>query len=148
MKFEPVRMENSTQVTMVKTLDRAGGVDGKSTGEGGSNSSSHAVEVSISRGDFPEIADHWSEAQQSGHPDTLTIDRPGATTRRNESLRNVPTVKGKDRDEYPPAMFAEGGKGASVKHTDPYQNRAAGAKVMQQLRPHPDGTKVKITITD
>jgi len=30
-------------------------------------------------------------------------------------LRGIPTKKGFDRDEYPPAMSDEGGKGADVR---------------------------------
>ena len=45
-------------------------------------------------------------------------------------------------------MFAEGGKGASVRPIDPSDNRGAGASMGNQLRGYPDGTHVKIEIVD
>ena len=46
----------------------------------------------------------------AGKPDTLTIDRDNAAARRRDSLRGIETKPGLDRDEYPPAMFQEGGR--------------------------------------
>lgn len=54
----------------------------------------------------------------------------------------------KDLDEYPPAMFEEGGEGASVRPISPSDNRGAGASMGNQLRQYPDGTQVKIRIED
>ncbi|WP_423227658.1 NucA/NucB deoxyribonuclease domain-containing protein [Rodentibacter trehalosifermentans] len=51
-----------------------------------------------------------------------------------------------DRDEYPPAMFREGGKGASVKHISPSDNRGAGRCIGNQCKNLSDGDKVKIII--
>ncbi|WP_013404519.1 NucA/NucB deoxyribonuclease domain-containing protein [Photobacterium damselae] len=65
------------------------------------------VEVSLSR--QPEAAKHIQDAQAAGHPKTLTIDRANAPANRKASLKGVPTKKGLDRDEYPLAMFKEGG---------------------------------------
>jgi hypothetical protein len=53
---------------------------------------------------------------------------------------------GYDIDEYPPAMFAEGGKGASTKPIPSSDNRGSGASMGNQLRPYSDGTKVIIDI--
>ena len=104
------------------------------------------TEVTISKSKYPESAQHIEDAIKNGHPDTLTIKRSGAAANRKESLKGVDTVKGKDRDEYPPAMFEEGGKGASVRPISSSDNRGAGSSMGQQLRPYPDGTKVKIKI--
>jgi RHS repeat-associated protein len=105
-------------------------------------------EVKISKSKYPESAKHIEEAQANGHSEVLTIDRGGAKQRRAESLKNTPTVKDMDRDEYPPAMFKEGGTGASVKHIPSSDNRGAGSSIGHELRNYPDGTKVKISTID
>ena len=53
---------------------------------------------------YPETAAHIKDAIASGKTDICTIDRNGAAERRKQSLANVPTKKGYDRDEYPMAM--------------------------------------------
>lgn len=106
------------------------------------------VEVTISKNKYPESAQHIEEAIKSGQPDILTINRDNAKSNRKDSLKGIETVPGKDRDEYPPAMFNEGGEGASVKHISQSDNRGAGSTIGNQLRQYPNGTKVKIVITD
>lgn len=100
--------------------------------------------IIINKSKYPESAKHIEEAQAAGKPTVLTLDRSGATKRRQESLKDTPSVKGKDRDEYPPAMFKEGGSGASVKPITPSDNRGAGACIGAQCRNLPDGTPVII----
>lgn len=95
---------------------------------------------------FPETAAHIKGAIASGKPDICTIDRNGASERRKESLANIPTKKGYDRDEYPMAMCKEGGKGASVKYISPSDNRGAGSYVGNKVGDLPDGAKFKIAI--
>ncbi len=46
---------------------------------------------------------------------------------RRAATKGTPTAKGRDRDEYPPAMSREGGQGSSVRHIDKRDNRGAGA---------------------
>ena len=43
--------------------------------------------VTISRSKYPESAKHIEDVIADGHPDTLTIDRRGATARRKQSLK-------------------------------------------------------------
>ncbi|QST00325.1 DNRLRE domain-containing protein [Pontibacillus sp. ALD_SL1] len=102
------------------------------------------VEVTTPSNRYPETSKHIQEAQKAGHLDTLTIDRSGAKSRRRDSLRGREKVPGKDLDEYPPAMFKEGGKGASVRPVSPSDNRGAGAYLGNKLRNYPDGTKVRL----
>ncbi len=102
------------------------------------------VQVSLSR--HPEAAQHILDAQGAGHPSVLTVNRTMADANRRDSLRGVPTKTGLDRDEYPPAMFEEGGFGASVRHIDPGDNRGAGAVIGNQLKGAPDGTVVSIVV--
>lgn len=97
--------------------------------------------VIIDQGDYPEVADHAREAQMGTswrgdesfprtQPAEVTIDREGAEDRRTESMKQVPQTRpGYDRDEYPPAVFLEGGEGSSVKYIDPFDNRGAGSSV-------------------
>jgi RHS repeat-associated protein len=93
---------------------------------------------------YPEAAGHIRDAQENGQPQVLTIDRGGATGRRAEAMQGQPVVPGKDRDEYPPAMFGEGGSGASVRPISPSDNRGAGSCVGAQCRNLPDGSRVRI----
>ncbi|WP_197499275.1 VENN motif pre-toxin domain-containing protein, partial [Mangrovibacter phragmitis] len=100
--------------------------------------------IIINKSKYPESAKHIEDAQAAGQPTVLTIDRAGATQRRQQSLRDTPMVKGMDRDEYPPAMFKEGGAGASVRPVSPSDNRGAGACIGAQCRGLPDGSSVTI----
>lgn len=108
----------------------------------------------------PETAQHVQEAQNgtiwrgdtstqgTPLPSVLTIDRPNAKANRAESLRGIPTSPGRDRDEYPPAMFQEGGQGASVKYINPSDNRGAGSSMKHQINALNlgDGQHVQIAV--
>jgi filamentous hemagglutinin len=102
------------------------------------------VRVPSSR--YPETARHISDAQAAGYPSTLTIARPGAPGRRAEALAGHERPAGKQLDEYPPAMFKEGGAGASVRPVSPADNMGAGACIGNQCRGLPDGTCVRIKV--
>ncbi|WP_458762567.1 two-partner secretion domain-containing protein [Cupriavidus basilensis] len=67
-------------------------------------------EIGISRSSYPESAQHIADGIAAGQPSTLTIDRAGAAARRAEALKGVDVKPGFDRDEFPPAMFKEGGQ--------------------------------------
>nr|MCU0687149.1 polymorphic toxin-type HINT domain-containing protein [Polyangiaceae bacterium] len=105
-------------------------------------------EVTLSKKRYPESAAHIEDAQKNGKPTTLTVDRGGAAGRRKESLAGVPRQVGKDRDEYPPAMFKEGGKGASVRPVTPSDNRGAGSCIGHQCSGLPNGTTVVIKVIE
>ncbi len=100
--------------------------------------------ISMSR--YPETAQHTRDAQAAGKPRILTLDRPGAAARRMESLRGYPKVPGKDLDEYPPAMFKEGGRGADVRAVTSADNRGAGSSMSHQARPFADGQQVELVV--
>ena len=111
---------------------------------------------------YPETAAHVRDAQNgtiwqgsaadagTAKPEVLTIDRPGAGANRTawqqQYKDTVPTKSGFDRDEYPPAMFAEGGRDASVKYISPSDNRGAGSTMGWELRSAglPNGATVRI----
>lgn len=95
---------------------------------------------------YPATAEHIRVAQNSGHPARLTIDRSGASQRRAESLQNTPVRREFDRDEYPMALFVQGGLGADIAHLEGADNRGAGSYVGWQLRGIPDGAEVRIRV--
>jgi hypothetical protein len=101
-------------------------------------------EVTIPSNRYPETSKHIHDAQKAGHPDILTIGRSGAKSRRKDSLSGLDKFPGKDLNEYPPAMFKEGGTGASVRPVSPSDNRGAGAYLGNKLRNYPDGTRVRL----
>ncbi len=88
--------------------------------------------IKISASKSPQAAAHLTEAGATGRK--LTVDRAGAAGRRAEALKGTKTKSGLDRDEVPPAILEEGGKGASVKLIDSSDNRSAGAQLSNQLR--------------
>lgn len=108
----------------------------------------HDVEVTISKSDYPETCSHIEDAINKGHEQFVTIDRKMAASNRAESLSGVPTKPGFDRDEWPMAMFSEGGKGADIRYINPSDNRGAGSAIGNALKEYPDGTIVKIIIAD
>ena len=108
----------------------------------------HDVEVTISKSDYPETGAHIEDAINNGHEQFVTIDRKMAASNRAESLSSVPTKSGYDRDEWPMAMFSEGGVGADVRYINPSDNRGAGSAIGNALKKFRDGTIVKIIIVD
>ena len=98
--------------------------------------------IKIDSSKSPEAAQHIRDAGYDGA--TLTVDRSGTSTRRAEALNGTPTRPGMDRDEVPPAVFQEGGAGASVRHIDSSDNRSAGGQLGQQLKDVPDGSCVRL----
>jgi RHS repeat-associated protein len=102
--------------------------------------------IRISRGEYPQTSQHILDAQEAGYPRKLTIDRAGAKANRAAATESYQKVPGKHLDEYPPAMFKEGGSGASVSPVDPSDNMGAGASMGNQLRNYPDGTEIIIEV--
>jgi hypothetical protein len=96
--------------------------------------------------EYPETAVHIREAISHGQPAICTIDRKHAEDNREDSLRGVPTKKGKDRDEWPMAMCKEGGAGADIKYINPSDNRGAGAWIRNKLREYRNGTKIRFIV--
>ena len=110
--------------------------------------SNNIIEIEISRSKYPESVKHIEDSIANGKPEVLTIDRTASKSNRKASLKGIDKVPGKDLDEYPPAMFKEGGNGASVRPITPSDNRGAGATFGHKLRPYPNGSKIKYKITD
>lgn len=108
--------------------------------------SQNVKDISIPAGAYPDAEKHKADAEKAGQPTILTIDRSGAKARRRAAQKGHQKVQGKDLDEWPPAMFKEGGAGASVRPIDPHDNRGSGACIGGQCRGLADGSKVKITV--
>ncbi|WP_438448204.1 NucA/NucB deoxyribonuclease domain-containing protein [Gorillibacterium sp. sgz5001074] len=104
------------------------------------------VKLEFPTAKYPETAAHIKEAIQSGESAICTIDREHADEHRKLSLRDIPTKKGYDRDEWPMAMCAEGGAGADIEYITPSDNRGAGSWVSNALEKYPNGTHVQFVI--
>jgi hypothetical protein len=112
------------------------------------DATTHDIEVIISKSDYPETAQHIEDAIKKEQPDIVTIQRNMVKENRATSLRGVETKPKLDRDEWPMAMFKEGGGCADIKHINPSDNRGAGSAIGNALSEYPNGKKVKIIITD
>ncbi|WP_275402178.1 NucA/NucB deoxyribonuclease domain-containing protein [Shimazuella alba] len=108
--------------------------------------SNNVVTVHFPSDKYPTVADHIKDAISAGKPSNCTIDRKGAKKNREESLKNTPTKKGYDRDEFPMAMCEEGGKGADIRYIKPKENRGAGSWFSNKVEKYPNGTKIKIEV--
>lgn len=95
---------------------------------------------------FGEAAEHYRDAIKSGKPDVLTINREGAEANRAAAIGAMERIPGMHLDEYPPAMFLEGGAGASVRAINPKDNMSIGAFIGNCCRRLPNGTRIKIKI--
>jgi RHS repeat-associated protein len=102
------------------------------------------IEISASR--FGQAAEHIADAQAAGQPSILTIDRLGADANRAASTGGIARAPGLHLDEYPPAMFSQGGAGASVRAINPADNMSAGAYLGNCCRPLPNGAQVQIKV--
>jgi len=105
-----------------------------------------AKNVVVPSSRYPQTAAHIRDAQAAGHPSVLTIERAGADANRAAAQAGKLRVPGTQLDEYPPAMFREGGTGASTRPVNPGDNMGAGACIGNQCRGLEDGTRVRIVV--
>lgn len=105
------------------------------------------VVVDLSHELHPAILAHERRALEAGERRHLVLERDGADRRRREALRGVATAPGMDRDEYPPAVSAQGGAGSDVALVPSSQNRSAGSVMGAQLRPFCDGQRFVVEAT-
>ena len=134
-------------------LAKIQGVDGISPAYSGRQANPYTGErgyavVIIDSSKYPESAEHVASAIDQGYPAYLTLDRSGAAANRRESLEGIRSrgAWGQDRDEYPPAAFLEGGRGAHVAAISASDNRGSGSSFARQLLAVPDGTRVRFRI--
>jgi hypothetical protein len=102
--------------------------------------------LKLKKSQYPETFGYIQDAINGGQPYIVTIQRDTAKLNRKLSLKDVKTMKAKDRDEWPMAMFKEGGEGASVRHINPSDNRGAGSSIGSILSDLPNGTKIKVEV--
>lgn len=122
-----------------------------------------AEHIELAQGGRTYAGDDYTVGRSRG--DVVTIDRPNASGRRESWQKapeiDVPTRVGRDRDEYPPAMFSEGGydpatgKTPSIRYIGSSDNRGAGSSIGNQLRRGwedfggaglPNGARVRILV--
>jgi hypothetical protein len=118
------------------------------------------AEMVVDKARYPQSAKHIEEAQNgqiwrgdrsrqtAPKPSILTIDKDEAhaDSNREDSLRGIQTRPPDDRDEYPPAMYKEGGAGASVKYIPSSDNQGSGSSMGSAVRGLWDGARVKIRV--
>jgi hypothetical protein len=103
---------------------------------------------------YPKIRRHFRRAVRRGWPLVLVLNRRGADARRNRLFRHFPVRRGRDRDEYPPAVGRGRGRGlmrgrnprgwrASVAYVPISENRSHGATLGNLLRPFCNGTRFR-----
>lgn len=109
------------------------GLRGVTVTPGGPKSCADFI-VELSRAVYPETAGHIADAIDAGHPRHVTVQRSGAKANRRASLRGTARpCCGMDRDEWPMAMFEEGGEGASIREILSSDNRGAGSSIGHAL---------------
>ena len=95
---------------------------------------------------WPLTTDHILDAIRAGERRILHLDRRRADQHRAEATRGIPTRRGFDRDEYPPAFSREGGRGADVRYVRSSDNRGAGASLGSQMRPYCNGQRFRVRV--
>lgn len=95
---------------------------------------------------YPQTAEHIKMAQTMGFQEFVTLGRADAAERRKASLADVKASPIYDRDEWPMAVFEEGGQGANVVYIDGRDNRGAGSSIGWQMRGFPDGSRVRVRV--
>lgn len=144
----PITYNGSTYLPVRAVAEAAGmGVEWDGATQTVKLGSEYDVILEFPADKYPSTAAHIASAILAGESAICTIDRSGADQRREQSLAGIPTKDGYDRDEWPMAMCAEGGEGASVAYIDPSDNRGAGSYVGNALEKYPDGTRVKFIVT-
>lgn len=142
------------QVCESKSGGRSGTSQTKSNGDRkGCRIENRVVQIGISRSRSPQTVRHFEDAIRSGYPAVLTIDRAGADENRQQSLAGIATRDGYQRDEYPPAISAEGGiaergpmkgKRADVRLIPATDNARSGASMGVKLRQYCSGQKFRL----
>ena len=107
---------------------------------------SRTVLVRLDDDRYPLTTDHILDAIRMGERRLLHLDRAHADQHRAEATGGIPTQPGQDRDEYPPALSREGGRGADVRLVPSSDNRGAGASLGNQLRGYCDGQRFRISV--
>jgi|GEM_PF-3456569 len=111
---------------------------------------SQPVNVMLSRqvSQNREYEARLERAYAKGQPRVCTLSRSDAEARRQAALSSIPKKEGFDRDEWPMAFTAQGGRGSDVEYVTPSVNRSAGAQIGGAMRPYQDGTEFRVIFYD
>lgn len=112
------------------------------------------VTIYFSARKYPNIRKHALDAIRKGWPSVLVVNRRGADDRRDRLLGPIPTKRGYDRDEYPPAVGRGKGRGlqkgsnptgwrADVRYVRSKENRSHGSSMGGKLRKFCNGTRFR-----
>ena len=111
--------------------------------------------ISFSATKYPRIRQHYLDAIHSGWPRVLIVNRVNADARRRKAVAVLPTKRGFDRDEYPPAVgrgkgppwlrrgLAPVGWKADVAYVPSGENRSHGSRLGIKLRRYCDGQRFR-----
>lgn len=129
----------------IRKLNRINYSGGSTGGSSGGHGPEYYVVIVDSR-KYPQTAEHIKMAQTMGFPEFVTLGRADAAERRKASLADVKASPIYDRDEWPMAVFEEGGQGANVVYIEGRDNRGAGSSIGWQMRGFPDGSRVRVRV--
>jgi hypothetical protein len=111
--------------------------------------------VTFSKAKYVHIRAHYLHAIKAGSPRILVVNRNGTDARRARLLKDVPTVGGFDRDEYPPAVGRGRGSKALKRGINPVgwiadvayvpssENRSHGSSMGAKLKRFCNGTRFR-----
>ena len=129
-------------IRKLNRINYSGGLTGFSSG--GHEPKYYVVIVDSRK--YPQTAEHIRMAQTMGFPEFVTLGRADAAERRKASLVDVKASQIYDRDEWPMAVFEEGGQGANIVYIEGRDNRGAGSSIGWQMRGFPDGSRVRVRV--
>lgn len=129
-------------IRKLNRINYSGGLTGFSSGGHGPE---YYVVIVDSR-KYPQTAEHIRMAQTMGFPEFVTLGRADAAERRKASLADVKASQIYDRDEWPMAVFEEGGQGANIVYIEGRDNRGAGSSIGWQMRGFPDDSRVRVRV--
>lgn len=120
---------------------KKGGSPDKS-GSKGCTKPSGVQNITFSKTKYPTIRRHFLRALREGWPRVLILHRRNADQRRDRALAGIPTKRGYDRDEYPPAVGREHWR-ADVAYVPSAENRSHGSVLGIKLRRFCRGTRFR-----
>ena len=134
-----------TMGVYIRNLNRINYSNGTANFSGSGHGPEYYV-VIVDSQKYPQTAAHISIAQTMGFPEFVTLDRSSAAERRKAALAEVKVSSIYDRDEWPMAVFKEGGYGSHVAYIEGHDNKGAGSSIGWQMRGFPDGSRVRVRV--
>ena len=116
-------------IRKLNRINYSGGLTGFSSG--GHEPKYYVVIVDSRK--YPQTAEHIRMAQTMGFPEFVTLGRADAAERRKASLADVKASQIYDRDEWPMAVFEEGGQGANIVYIEGRDNKIGRASCRERV---------------